>query len=183
MRRRPRAVATLLALVLSSGCATTPKVPVLGRSVAVVPEGEGPEVEGELLAVGPDRLWVQDEDEVTEVPLPAVRAVRVKRHDFGAGRAIRWATLGGLLTGGALAGACGTVEGTENCGVVGLVALGAWLLVGALSASSMESSSRLELWQPTPKALRPYARLPQGLPEFLKPPTLSSPEDDPPEEP
>jgi hypothetical protein len=180
MRRRPRVVAIAVAFALTTGCATSPKVPVLGRSVTVVTTGEGPKVRGELLAVGPDRLWVQDEDEVTEVPLPEVREVRVRRHGYGAGAAIRFAAMGGLATGGALAGACASVEGTDNCGVAGLVVLGAWLLVGALAAPSMESSSRIELWDPTPKALRPYARLPQGLPEFLKPPTLSPVAEDPP---
>ena len=174
MKRRPRVVATALVLVLAltTGCATTPTVPVVGRSVTVVPEGEGPEVKGELLAVGPDRLWVQDEDELTEVPLPEIREIRVRRHPYGAGAALRWAALGGLATGGAMAGACSTVEGTDNCGVVGLVFLGAWLVVGALAAPSMERSSRLDLWRPTPEALRPFARLPQGLPEGLRLPTL-----------
>jgi hypothetical protein len=182
MKRRRRVVATTLVLALTTGCATAPKVPVVGRSVTVVPDGEGPEVKGELLAVGPDRLWVQDEGELTEVPLPEVREVRVRRHPHGAGAAFRWAALGGLATGGAMAGACSTVEGADNCGVVGLVFLGAWLLVGGLAAFSMESSSRLDLWRPTPEALRPFARLPQGLPEGLRLPTLRPPADDPPPE-
>ncbi len=183
MRRKPRFVAIGVALVLTMGCATTPKVPVFGRTVTVVPEGEEPEVRGELLAVERDRLWVQDEDAVMEVPLSAVREVRVKRHDYGAGKALQWALLGGVATGGALAGACSSVEGAENCGVVGLVVAGAWLLVGALAARSMEASSRLELWHPGPEALQPFARLPQGLPEALRPPTLRFPAEDPPDEP
>ena len=182
MKRRPRVVAATLVLALTTGCATTPKVPVVGRSVTVVPVGEGPKVKGELLAVGPDRLWVQGEGELTEVPLPEVREVRVRRHPHGAGAAFRWAALGGLATGGAMAGACASVEGNDNCGVVGLVFLGAWLLVGTLSAFSMESSSRLDLWRPTPEALRPFARLPQGLPEGLRLPTLRPPTDDRPPE-
>ncbi|MCG6922454.1 MAG: hypothetical protein LJF15_15430 [Acidobacteria bacterium] len=182
MRRRPRVVATALVLALTTGCATSPTVPVFGRSVTVIPDGEGLEVKGELLAVGPDRLWVQDDDELTEVPLPEVREVRVRRHPHGAGAAFRWAALGGLTTGGALAGACSSVEGADNCGVVGLVVLGAWLLVGALAAPSMEASSRLDLWRPTPEALRPFARLPQGLPESLRPPALRPSTDDPPPE-
>jgi hypothetical protein len=169
---------------MATGCATTPNVPVVGRSVTVVPNsGEEPDVRGELLAVEEDRLWVRDEDELMEVPLSTVREVRVKQHDFDGGRALQWALLGGVATGGALAGACGSVEGTENCGVVGLVVAGAWVLVGALAASSMEASSRLELGHPRPEDLRPFARLPQGLPPALRPPTLRFPTEDPPDEP
>ena len=175
MRRKPRFVAVGVVLIMTTGCATTPKVPVLGRTVTVVPGGEEVEVRGELLAVERDRLWVRDEDEMTEVPLSTVRAVRVKRHNHGAGKALQWALLGGVATGGALAGACSSVEGSENCGAVGLIVAGAWLLVGLLAAPSMEASSRLELWRPGPEALRPFARLPQGLPEALRPPTLSPP--------
>jgi hypothetical protein len=172
MRQKPRHVAAALALVLTVGCATTPKVPVVGRSVTVVPQGDRPEVKGELLAVGPDRLWVQDlNDGIAEVRLPAVREVRVKRHGSGARRALTWALAGGLLTGGALAASCASADG-ESCGTVGLVVLGAWLLMGALAAPSMESSSRIELRHPTPDELRPFARLPQGLPEGLAPTAL-----------
>jgi hypothetical protein len=162
-----------VALVMATGCASTPKVPVVGRAVTVVPESEGREVKGELLTVGPDRLWVREKSGVTEVPLPAVREVRVKRHGFGARRALTWALLGGLATGGVLTGACASVEGTGNCGTVGLAVVGVWLLVGALAAPSMESSSRIDLWKPTPGQLRPFARLPQGLPEGLAPADLA----------
>lgn len=165
---------------MTTGCASTPKVPVVGRAVTVVPWGEGPDVKGELLAVGPDRLWVRGREGVAEVHLPTVREVRVRRHGFGARRALSWALLGGLLTGGALAGACASVEGANNCGVAGLAVAGAWLLVGALAAPSMESSSRIDLRQPTPEDLRPFARMPQGLPDGLRPEDLAPEADDTP---
>ena len=179
MRRRRSLVAMSVALVMTTGCASTPKVPVVGRAVTVVPEGEGPKVKGELLAVGPDRLWVRERKGVAEVRLPEVREVRVKRHGFGARKALTWALLGGLVTGGMLAGACSSVEGANNCGVVGLVVAGAWLLVGAAAAPSMESSSRIDLRRPTPEDLRPFSRLPQGLPEGLRPSSLGPVAEDP----
>jgi hypothetical protein len=172
MRRGPRLVATAVILVTTTSCATTPKVPVVGRTVTVVPDGEKPRVKGELLAVGPHRLWIRGEDGVAEVRLPAVREVRVKRHGFGARAAMTWALVGGVTTGGALAGACASVEGSENCGAAGLVVAGAWLLFGLLAAPSMESSSRIDLWKPTQEQLRPFARFPQGLPEGLAPESL-----------
>ncbi len=176
MRRRQRLVATGAAVLLASGCASTPKVPVVGRAVTVVPDGDGPRVKGELLAVGPDRLWVREEKGVAEVRLPTVREVRVKRHGFGARAALTWALLGGLVTGAVLAAACASLEDAGNCGGVGLGVAGAWLLVGAMAAPSMESSSRIELRRPTPEDLRPFARLPQGLPEGLTPAELAPPE-------
>ncbi len=183
MRGRPRLLAASVALVMTIGCASTPKVPVVGRAVTVVPDGDRPEVKGELLAVGPDRLWVRGREGVAEVHLPTVREVRVRRHGFGARRALSWALLGGLLTGGALAGACASVEGTNNCGAAGLAVAGAWLLVGALAAPSMESSSRIDLRRPSPEDLRPFARMPQGLPPGLAPEDLAPEADDTPRAP
>jgi hypothetical protein len=176
MRRRPRRVALAVILVTTTGCATTPKVPVVGRTVTVVPEAGEPRLKGELLAVGPSRLWVRGEDGVAEIRLPRVREVRVRRHGFGARAAMTWALVGGATTGGALAGACASVEDSGNCGVVGLVVAGAWLLFGLLAAPSMESSSRIDLREPTPEQLRPFARFPQGLPEGLAPEPLAPPE-------
>ncbi len=174
MSRSRRVVASGVALLLATGCATAPKVPVRGRSVTVVTEGEDRKVKGELLTVGSDRLWVRGSDGVIEVPLASVREVRVKRHGFDGKAALKWALIGGLVTGGAMAGACASVEGSDGCGIVGAVFGGAWLLVGAAVASSMESSSRLELWRPTAEQLRAFARLPQGWPESLRAPTLVS---------
>jgi hypothetical protein len=111
---------------------------------------------------------------VAEVYLPTVREVRGRRHESGARRALSWALIGGLVTGGALAGACASVEGTQNCGAVGLAVAGAWLLVGALAAPSMEASSRIDLQRPTPVQLRPFARLPQGWPDSWEPPIPGS---------
>jgi hypothetical protein len=176
MRRRRRLVATSVALVMTTGCASTPKVPVFGRAVTVVPEGAAPKVNGELLAVGPDRLWVRESDGVAEVRLPEVHEVRVKRHGWDAGKALKWALIGGLATGGVLAGTCASVEGASHCGLVGLVVAGSWLLVGALAAPSMESSSRIDLPRPTPDDLRPFARLPQGWPAGLTPADPAPPE-------
>jgi len=172
-RRRP-IVASGLALLLATGCATAPKVPVRGRSVTVVTEGEETNVKGELLTVGSDSLWVEASDGVVEVPLPSVREVRVKRHGLDKGAAFKWALIGGAVTGGAMTGACASVEGADGCGWVGLIVAGLWLLAGAAAAGSMESSSRLDLWRPTAEQLRAFARLPQGWPESLRSPTLGS---------
>lgn len=174
MGRRMRSVmASGLAVVLASGCASTTKVPVHGRQVTVLQEGDAPKLEGELVTVDSQSLWVEEEDEIVGVPLPSVREVRVKRHGMDGGAAGMWSLLGGLTTGGLMAGACASADG-GSCGAVGLVVAGLWVVVGLLSAGSMERSSRLDLWKPTPEELREFARLPQGWPESFRAPTLDS---------
>ena len=162
----PRVVLLALA-ALAAGCATgQAKLQVFGRPVTVVisaPEKE--RVQGELLAVTDGRVWLRADSGVREIPLAAIREVRVKRHGFGARQALTWAAVGGLVTGGALAGACATVEGNSNCAAVGLVVAGTWMAVGALSARSVESSSLIRLPAPASADLRPYARFPQGPPD------------------
>lgn len=171
MRHARRLVATVVALVMATGCASTPKVQVVGRTVTVEPDGEGPEVKGELLVVGPERLWVRESSEVAVLPLPGVRKVEVKRHGWDGRRAGMWSLIGGLVTGGALTGACAAADG-DSCGGVGLITLGAWLLFGLLAAPSMGSSSRVDLPRPTADELRPFARFPQGWPEGVTPADL-----------
>ena len=178
MSRRSRSVwASALAALLATGCASTTKVPIHGRHVTVLQDGEEARVEGELVTVDSRSLWVEQEEELVEVPLPSVREVRVKQHGLDGGAAGMWSLLGGLGTGGVLAGACASAEG-ENCGVVGLVVAGLWVVAGLLAAPSMEASSRIDLWKPTPEQIREFARLPQGWPESFRAPTLGSPAND-----
>jgi hypothetical protein len=171
-----RALATLLAAVLlAPGCATTGgsgSEPAFGRPVTLVTEPESRKVKGELLLVEKDRLYVRAEDGVREVPLKSVREARVRRQGPGKSRAYGWALLGGLITGGALAAACSSVEDSGNCGGVGLGTLGVWMLIGALSAPSFVAADRVVLPRPAPEQLRAFARLPQGLPAGVTPAAL-----------
>jgi hypothetical protein len=170
--RSTRLLAVLTALaVAAGGCATgRGAVSPLGREVTAVPAAKTPElqqVKGELLAVDQDRLWVREQGEVRELPLQALKEVRVRRHSFGRKAAMTWSLIGGLVTGVALAAACSSVEDTSGCGGLVPVSLGLFLGVGALSAPSLEDSSRILLRPPTSEALRPFSRLPQGLPEGI----------------
>ena len=171
-----RALATLVALVLAPGCATTNSdvnVPVIGRTVTLVTGPAKEKVVGELLVVQKDRLYVRAEDGVREVPLGAVSEARVKRHGSGKSKAYAWSLIGGLVTGSALSAACASVEDNGGgCATVGLITLGLWMGIGALSSLSFESSSRLQLWRPTFEQLQPFARLPQGLPPGVTPAML-----------
>ena len=173
-----RALAAILAAALAPGCASTltlQDVPVVGREVTVEVAGSKTRLKGELLVVDKDTLWIRTEDGVRELRLRDVHEVRVQRHGFGARKALTWALLGGAVTAGGLAAACSSVEGDNDCGGVGLVVGGLWLLAGALTAPALESSSRIEYPQPSADTLRPFARLPQGLPPGVAPASLASP--------
>ena len=174
-----RLLATILSIVLAPGCATLSPdkgLPVTGRTVTLRTELNGQKIQGELLVVEKDRVYVRSKDRVHEVPIGAVREAKVKRHDFGAKRTLVVTGVVGLVTGLAMATACDSTEGTSGCGNVAPVTLALWMAVGAACAPSMESSSRIKLEKPSPADLRKFARLPQGLPsgvtvEALKPAT------------
>jgi hypothetical protein len=178
-----RALAVILSAALAPGCASTvalQEVPVGGREVTVVTLGKEAKVQGELLVVDRDKLWLRASDGVREFALRDVSEVRVKRHGFGAKKTLAWAGVGATLTGGGLAAACGSVEGNDSCGRVALVVGGLWLLVAAVAAPSLESSSRTVYPSPSADTLRPFARLPQGLPTGVPPTSLTSAPDPPP---
>lgn len=170
MSRRGKTVQAIALSVAVHGCATsTPKLSVYGRPVEVLPTAgsQEPPAKGELIAVGPDRLWVLEPARVSEQTLSGIREVRVRRHGLNGRRGMQWALLGALVTGGALTLACASVEDADNCGVAFLGVAATWALIGGLSARSLESSSRLKIRAPDWEALKPYARFPQGIPEGL----------------
>jgi len=178
MKTPLRAVAVILSAALVPGCASTlnlKDVPVGGREVTVVAAEGGAKLKGELLVVEKDRLWLRTKDGVRELPLRGVREVHVKRHGFGASKALTWAGAGAAASGIGLTAACNSVEGSGDCGRVGLVTAGIWLLVGAATAPAFESSSKLKFPAGSSPALQPYARLPQGLPPGVAPSTLAAP--------
>jgi uncharacterized protein involved in exopolysaccharide biosynthesis len=65
------------------------------------------------------------------------------------------------------------VEGNSagGCAAVGGVTAGLWALVGFLAAPSLDASSQLRV-DPGSERLKPYARLPAGLPKGLAPASL-----------
>lgn len=168
-----KVTASIVALVVA-GCATVPKVSVTGRLVEVRPTSakQSPPAKGELIAVGPEQLWILEDKGIHEVPLSSIGEVDVRRHKLGGKQAALWAVVGALVTGGALTAACSSVEGNGGCGKVFLAVGATWGLFGGVSAASLERSSRLPIPSPDWEALRPYARFPQGLPPGLDPAIL-----------
>ena len=172
-----RSLALLLAVLLTPGCVTgAGRLSVHGRQVTALEAGDGasrrPPREGELIAAEPGRIWVLGKEQVFEVPLSSVEEVRVRRHGFTPGKALLWAAIGAVVTGGLLAGACSSVDGAQNCGNVFAVVGGIWLGVGGLAAASMGGSSSIAVPRPSVEDLSPYARFPQGVPEGFDPRSL-----------
>jgi hypothetical protein len=153
---------------LSGGCATGRSVSVTGRRVEITPRAEADDpakVKGELLAVDTVRIWVLGKEQLVTLPLGSVREVKVQRHGLTARRVGLWSVIGAVVTGGALAIACSSVEGNEGCGKIFLAVGATWGVVGALAAPALQSSSEIPIRHPKTEDLQPYARFPQGLPE------------------
>jgi hypothetical protein len=122
------------------------------------------ELEGELLSVSGDSLWILSSGTLHGHPLGEVRELKVRMHNWGSGRALKWTLLGGLGSAVALTAACNSVEGTSGCGGVLVSWSLVWGLIGGLAGTGLASSSQKKI-NPSFEALRPYVRYPQGLPE------------------
>jgi len=161
------------AALVAGGCAARTSG-ILGRSVTLVPREAGaPKVKGELLAVDQGRVWVRTKDGVRDFAPDSLQEVRVRRHNLTGRWAVRWGLVGGLVSGVAMAAACSSVEGNDSGGCAGTGAVwgGLWALAGLLAAPSLEASSQISL-DPQSDRLRPYARLPAGLPRGVDPQSL-----------
>ena len=166
-------VAAVVVAALAGGCASGTSN-VLGRAVTLVPSEDGaPKAKGELLAVDRGRILVRTKDGVRDFDPAALREVRVRRHNYTGGWAVRWGLVGGLASGTAIAVACSTVEGNSGggCARTGAIWGGLWVLAGLLAAPSLDASSQVFL-DPNSDRLKLYARLPAGLPEGVDPPAL-----------
>ena len=123
-------------------------------------------ISGELLSVSMDSLWVLSEERVQGLALTDLRKVDVQMHRFGAGRVLAWNLVAGLGSAIALTAACTSVA--DSCGGVFVGWSLTWALVGGISGAALASSSH-RLVTPSPEALRPYVRYPQGFPKEIKP--------------
>jgi len=153
-------------LALQACVVSRQPVTVLGHSVRITPSERDSASSGELIAVSAESVWVAPGAEIVSVPWSRVGRLQVRLSNVNGGGAMAYSVVMGLLTGGALFAACSQVEDTE-CAVVLPGVLGMWLLLGALSAMTIESSSQKALGAAQWEALRAYARFPQGLPDSL----------------
>jgi hypothetical protein len=178
MANRPALLLLLLAAV-PWGCTTVRLQPsVLGRSVRVEPPTgtQAKPLEGELLAVTDERIWIRSATGVTELPVSEGVQVRVQRHSFTRRKTWIVSIVGAVVSGVGMSAACSSVEGTNGCGTVGLAFAGGWLLTGALAAPSLDASSQIKIDSRRTPDLRPFARFPQGPPPGVDLLALGPPE-------
>lgn len=161
---QPRMLILCVLTLLAGPLAAQGTVDVGGRQITFrLREGGAAPVKGELLAIGADSAWVLADNRVVSVPMTAVKSASVSRHTMTATKGLAWGAGVGVVTGLALAAACGSVEG-DDCGgvVLGSAVLG--LAVGGLAAISLGPSSKWHFDPVSSSSLTRFARFPQGMP-------------------
>jgi hypothetical protein len=132
--------------------AVAPQDPFGGWAAVWEGKGYSPDFQGELIAVGPDSVFVLAGDSLVARSIRSVRRVRVVGYDPKAADLMTWTFLG-------------TVS-TASHGIVAVLSAPLWLLIGstitsgAAHASEINVPSQHRTWED----LRPYARFPEGLP-------------------
>jgi hypothetical protein len=111
--------------------------------------GERRTREGELIAVGPDTLWLMQSAPLA-IPVAQIVRAEVTGFDSRPGNVIAAAGLGVLTT--------------LSNGAFLVFTAPAWLITGAVASSSQARLSRIEARVPNLAPLAHYARFPQGLP-------------------
>ncbi len=139
--------------------------PILGYRV-VLKADDGGRTKGELIAVSRDSLWLLRGDALTVFPLAVMTQVDIQESSFGAGKALLWSLVVGVISGAALTAACSSVNG--DCGAVLPTVLLSWTFIGGIAALDVEPSRYTELTAPGADQLRPYSRFPQGLPQGFR---------------
>jgi hypothetical protein len=169
--------ASLVALLLAPAAlpaagaaleAQSPRVSVVHGAEIRVLMSTGDRLEGELMAVTPDRLWLlTGGSDLRTAGSREILRVDRQRHGLGTRRMLTWIGVGGGVTTAAMMVACGSVDDAGGCAGFGLLWAGAWALVGGISWALIRPGQRV-----TPEALedlRPWARFPQGLPADFRP--------------
>lgn len=121
--------------------------------LAVEDDGGRSELDGELIAVSVDTLWILTEGGGAGVATSTVREGTLHRYDAESGRAGAGTLLGILST-------------TTN-GYFLVFTAPMWFLGGLAATGSRRGEPRMELPESRSAALRPFARFPQGLPDHV----------------
>ena len=158
-----------IALLLSTALACVPAhyaaLSPLGAPVALR-VGNDQTIRGELLAVSAESIWVKSPAAATTprvVALATVSRVRVDRDGTGS-PGLRFGLIFGAISGVVMEGACSSVDGNSCGGSVLIFSLVMSLLLGWAVDAGSDMRNALVIVSPTPEALQPYARFPQGLP-------------------
>jgi hypothetical protein len=161
----PCPLVLVVPLLVTLGCAGVPdrssshgspttvpgrhEVPVRGFPVHVETI-DGVIVEGELLAVGPERIWVLGgrEGPVWSVPLDDTASVKLQTRQRATGWYVLWSILG--------------LASTPSHGLLMLGSVPMWLTVGTGTVASEAASGSARVSDEMREQLSPYARFPAG---------------------
>ncbi len=135
--------------------AVAPQDPFGGWAAVWTDKSYTPTFEGELIALGPDSVFVLSGDSLVVRAMSGVRRVRVVGYDPKAADLMNWTLVGTLST--------------VSHGLISVLSAPVWLLVGstttngAAHASELNAPGHSHSWDD----LRAYARFPQGIPAGL----------------
>lgn len=159
--------------LLTSSCMAAKATPSsLGRRVSSFygTPNKPLRLDGELIAVGRDTLWVRGEAGVMRLPLADVQRVRMERHALTPARGFRWAMILGVATGAALSISCSNYHAQEgdsgSCGKMFTNTVLISAVVGGFFSVPLSSSAYQTTVAPNWNELTPFARFPQGLPQL-----------------
>jgi hypothetical protein len=139
---------------------------VMGRNARL--ELGSSKLQGELLSVTGDSLWVLSNGAVLGFPLQELGTIDVQMHKWGSSRLWKWNLVAGLGSALALTAACSSVEGTDGCGGFFLGWSAIWTLIGGATGYALAATSHRKV-HPSFEALRPWVRYPQGPPDKIRP--------------
>ncbi len=115
-------------------------------------------VEGELIAVGSDSIYVIAAVGLDAIPADKIGRVVLITHDSNTESMVGWATLGTIST--------------LSHGVFLVVSAPLWIVAGTIAAYEANKAGKQEhtpndAWPEVAQALRPFARFPAGLPQEI----------------
>ena len=159
---------SLSTILASAGCATNsaPKdwLPKPAEAQADVyggwiqltyKEGDGKrQIDGELIAVSDDSVWVLSQDQGLAVATANVENGKLTAYAAQTGGLTRWTLLGALST--------------ISNGILLVFTAPLWLIVGGSAISSESGAAQRKNPPLTWVELAPFARFPQGLPEGIE---------------
>jgi hypothetical protein len=109
------------------------------------------QVQGELIATGPDSLHVLTATGLVSIPMKELNAATLSTYESHWGTVALWSAMGGLST--------------PSHGLFAILSLPLWLITGTVASSSASGGPIVQ--STAPELLRPYARFPQGMPPGL----------------
>jgi hypothetical protein len=115
-------------------------------------------IDGELIAVSADSLWVLNEQQGLVIPTTAAKKAKLTAYGAQTGALTTWTVVGTLAT--------------ISNGAFLIFTAPMWLIGGPLTVGGESRSAERKTPPLSWVELAPYARFPQGMPEGLGLPTL-----------